>query len=487
LKAARWRILAWVSVALFAAYRLPELTRYSLWYDEVFSITLAQMGWVEMFGAAIRDRTNPPLFYALLKGWMAFGDSVAWMRLLPCLLGIATGPLIVSLARRTEKFSVAIVATAVGASSPLLVFLSNELRGYSLLLFLSALTMLAFARVVETIGWEEQLAAEGSAPNGRGDVAPERRRRVVLFGLSGLLLVYTHYFGWLLLATLLASAWFWARNMLGWLVAAVAGIGFMFVPWAASVWIASHGVAAPLANVDWIASPTLVDLSRFYDALVARVLSPETAWVGLLVLGAVGAGLLTMVRRREGLDAQRATALLVVATLPVLIAFAFGAATGRPVFVPRYLIVAAPAWWILIGLGAGAHGALALLVTAFTLTAGGLRQVRGGEKIPWDKVVAAVAADAGPAGGTLYSLEGFTGLPAAFYARSGVAPLRVQPVASLSTLLPPAWLVVRHAPADTLGVLGNGLTPRGLRFEKVWHSAVPSHGITAYRVLALPD
>jgi hypothetical protein len=346
--------------------------------------------------------------------------------------------------------------------------------------------MLAFARVVETIGWEEQLAAEGSAPNGRGDVAPERRRRVVLFGLSGLLLVYTHYFGWLLLATLLASAWFWARNMLGWLVAAVAGIGFMFVPWAASVWIASHGVAAPLANVDWIASPTL-DLSRFYDALVARVLSPETAWVGLLVLGAVGAGLLTMVRRREGLDAQRATALLVVATLPVLIAFAFGAATGRPVFVPRYLIVAAPAWWILIGLGAGAHGALALLVTAFTLTAGGLRQVRGGEKIPWDKVVAAVAADAGPAGGTLYSLEGFTGLPAAFYARSGVAPLRVQPVASLSTLLPPAWLVVRHAPADTLGVLGNGLTPRGLRFEKVWHSAVPSHGITAYRVLALPD
>ena len=96
-----WRTLAWCAVAAFAAYRLPELTRYALWYDEIFSVTLAQSSWPDLLDAAIRDRTNPPLFYALLKVWIGVGGiSVAWMRLLPCLMGIAVAFPMTALARR---------------------------------------------------------------------------------------------------------------------------------------------------------------------------------------------------------------------------------------------------------------------------------------------------------------------------------------------------------------------------------------------------
>jgi mannosyltransferase len=470
----------------FAAYRLPELTRYSLWFDEVFAVTLAQMGWLEMLGAAIRDRTNPPLFYVLLKLWTGLGgESVAWMRLLPCLFAIGAGPLIVQLARRTGCLTAGLAATAAGAASPLLVFLSNEIRGYSLLLFLSALTMISFARVVETIGWEAKLEAEGSSPNGLGDVAPERRRRIVLFALCALALVYTHYFGWLLLGALMSVAWLWFRPMLTPLLFAAGAVGFMFAPWAISVWVASQGVAAPLANVSWISMPTAGDLPRFYDALVARVLTPQTAWVGLIVLAMVAAGLVA--RFRSGTDRTtpallRTSALCLLAIVPVLVAFVASVAADRPIFVPRYLVVAAPAWWLLLGSAASANSGLAAAFTVFTLTAGALREARGGEKIQWDDVVQAISRDAGPAGGTIYSLEGFTALPAAFYARGGGTSLEVRPVGDLMSMKSPAWLVVRTGAHDSSAVLGGGLTPRDLSLTEVYRAEVPSHAIVAYRV-----
>ena len=97
----RWRILTVCAVGLFAAFRLAELTRYALWYDELFSLTLAQMGWGDLLRAAVHDRTNPPLFYLIFKGWIDVGGtSVAWMRLLPCLTGISAAVPLAALARR---------------------------------------------------------------------------------------------------------------------------------------------------------------------------------------------------------------------------------------------------------------------------------------------------------------------------------------------------------------------------------------------------
>ena len=51
---------------LYAAMRLWNLTAFSLWGDEVFSLRAARMGLDGLFEAVVADAVHPPLFYLLL-------------------------------------------------------------------------------------------------------------------------------------------------------------------------------------------------------------------------------------------------------------------------------------------------------------------------------------------------------------------------------------------------------------------------------------
>jgi hypothetical protein len=491
------------------------------------------MGWRELFDAAIADRTNPPLFYALLKVWIGVGgESVAWMRLLPCLLGIATAIPMVALARRFLDvpgeslfpkpviFDASVAAVAAAAASPLAVFLSNEIRGYSLLLLASAVSLLAYHRLTESANWLAPDADDGGIPSSRGQAFGEHKRRIAQAAVAAVLLVYVHYFGWLLLGAQLVGAAIWHRRALAGIGLSIGVAMLAFAPWALAVIIDASAVPAPLTMVDWITTPSLPDIPRFYDALVARVFTPATAWVGAAVISASLLALAVSVARRERaihrLPAIAELALL--AGFPVLVAAASGFVLARPVFVPRYLLVAAPAWWLLIGaavvalggLTAGARDVLerdfrtrATVITfaLFTFVASTAREIRGGEKIAWDQVVEAIAADAKASeasGGIIYSLEAFTGLPAAFYAAQRGQGLTVRPVANLTEAVPSgkvanragapagAWMIVRSSTSSTAPALGDGLTPRGVVMTSVHVARVPSHTITAYRLIKAP-
>ena len=507
-----WRILMWCAAAGFAAYRIPELWRYSLWYDEVFSLTLVQMDWSEMFAAALRDRTNPPLFYALLKAWTSIGgESFFWIRVLPCLIAIATAVPFVALAKRcfgSGKSGIAAGAAAVAAAaaSPLLVFLSNEVRGYSLLVLLSTVSMLAFYRVTETLELEQAIREEAGSPSPLGHFGEERKRRIVMLALVNTLLVYTHYFGWLLIAAELVVALGWYRPALRWMFAANAAAAVVFAPWAIAVAMSAGGAERPLANVDWISAPSVRDIPVFYDALVARVLTLSTANVGLVIMLAIVAVMVIAVaspRRAEG--SSRARELAVLAVLPVLLAYVASVALGRSVFVPRYLVVVAPAWLLLIGATVAARGGLTargahdmereLRVRAtvftfviFTLACGALREVRGGEKIQWQWIMKSIAQDAiladsaGQLRGTIYTLEGFTALPAAYYAHAFGGALTVRPLGTDPSFLAPAWLVERSLPSGEFRSHDTPLLGQRLRLTELVTERVPSHAIRAYRI-----
>lgn len=402
------------------------------------------MSWGELFAAAIRDRTNPPLFYALLKAWIAIGgETVAWIRLLPCLLGVAVAAPLYALARQFKlPDGATVVALAAAAASPLLVTLSNEVRGYSLLLLLSCLSLLAFSR----------LSDEGAA----------RYERGLALLLVNAALVYTHYFGWLVVAAELGAAAIWHRRALVPAGLAAIGAGLLFTPWAVAVAAEAAARPRPLANVEWITPPVPGDFPRFYDALVARVLTPGTAWIGLIVVGAALLGVALSRERRVSLQ------LLWYSAFPVAAVFAASLMLPRSAFVPRYLIVAAPAYWLLLGLGVSrlptgdwrlASGAV---FAAFTLTAGGLQRARGGEKILWGAIVDHIAAQAGPAGATVYSFEGFTGLPLEFYARTTGSRLTIRPIRRLDEVRAPSWVVYREGSFPAPIVPARALSLRGL-------------------------
>ena len=141
------RSLVAVVLLLLAAYalRLYRLDGQSLWWDEGISLHLATSSVADI----VRDRLaniHPPLYFVLLKGWLALvGVSPFTGRYLSVLAGLAQVALVFAavqhlsgVARRRQHLSgVANVAAWLAAAlmllSPLSVIYSQEIRVYALL------------------------------------------------------------------------------------------------------------------------------------------------------------------------------------------------------------------------------------------------------------------------------------------------------------------------------------------------------------------
>ena len=88
---------------------------------------------------------TPPMYF--LAAWLTtqFGHSVVWLRLPSLLAGVVTIPLVYLLGRRLVGRSTALVATALTAFSPFMIYYSGEARSYALMMALvlgSTLSML---------------------------------------------------------------------------------------------------------------------------------------------------------------------------------------------------------------------------------------------------------------------------------------------------------------------------------------------------------
>ena len=142
-------ILVTVAVAgLFVALRLWRLSASCLWFDEIFSVHAARHGWAELLRFAAADIIHPPLFYLLLKLWISLGgESLLWLRLLPALVSIAAIIPFVLLCRelglKRSEWNLALLLLAVNGY---LIKYAQELRMYSLLMFLSLCSLWLFVR-----------------------------------------------------------------------------------------------------------------------------------------------------------------------------------------------------------------------------------------------------------------------------------------------------------------------------------------------------
>src|SRR5215210_6599078 len=170
-----------LALALFIAARLWGLTKYSLWYDEIFSLIVADHGWGEMLSRVVRDVVHPPLFYATLKLWMDVGGgSVAWLRLLPALVAVASVLPLTLLCRELRLTSTQTnLALLLLALNGFLVDYAHELRMYSMLVFFTLASLALFVRLL------------------RADGARQVRATAALCAVN-VLLVYTQYFGWMI-------------------------------------------------------------------------------------------------------------------------------------------------------------------------------------------------------------------------------------------------------------------------------------------------
>jgi hypothetical protein len=137
-----WGLAAAAAVSL--GFRLPYITGRSLWYDEASSWQTAKFSFPEMI-QSVRLNVHLPLYYTLLKGWMAvWGESVLSVRgfsiafgvLTVVAMGLFAGELYRVSAigddREADRRWFARVVALLVAVSPYQAFLSLEARMYSL-------------------------------------------------------------------------------------------------------------------------------------------------------------------------------------------------------------------------------------------------------------------------------------------------------------------------------------------------------------------
>jgi uncharacterized membrane protein len=231
---------------LFVAARLWRLTAYSVRADEIFSIQAARHGWLDLVRYVIRDIVHPPLFYILLKIWRRIGgESEGWLRLFPVLTQVATVCPFVLVCRELKlKASEINLAFMLIAVNGYLIYFAQELRMYSLLLFLTVTSLWLFARFF----------------NASTAIASQL---MALF-IVNLLLIYTQYYGWLVVAGESFILLLWARTKFIWFLLSVAALIICFSPWAYKVTRAAIGLGGLESNIGSFSRPTLRDLGELY-------------------------------------------------------------------------------------------------------------------------------------------------------------------------------------------------------------------------------
>ena len=238
-------------VVLYIAARVWRLNASCLWFDEIFGVHAARHTWSGLWSFVAADLIHPPLFYALLKIWIALGgESLEWLRLFPLLAAIACLVPFLLLARelRLGVFASNLALLLLAANGYLIKY-AQEVRMYSLLLFFTLGSLWLFVRFL----------------NGTGAA----RKFPYALMLCNLLLVYTHYYGWLVVGAQAAFLLVKDRGKLKPFLPGAATLVVCFAPWVyACATAAAAGEGGGLAqNIGWIERPSPSELAQFYALL----------------------------------------------------------------------------------------------------------------------------------------------------------------------------------------------------------------------------
>jgi len=138
--------------ALGVAVRFASLGLQSYHHDEVITAARVIPGsFDQMLRQVKSSESNPPLYYVLTWGWAkAFGTGETGLRSLTALFGAATVPVAYFIGRELASRRAGLIAAALVAVNPMLIWYSQEARSYALLVFFGALSLLFFARALNT-------------------------------------------------------------------------------------------------------------------------------------------------------------------------------------------------------------------------------------------------------------------------------------------------------------------------------------------------
>jgi len=134
--------------------RIGSLDAQSLWRDEVDALRFASVPWPEMVSSFTRPGWNGPMYFLALRGWIAIAGTTGYaMRFFSLFFGVLCVPLTYVLGVRLFSRDVGATAGLLVASSPYLIWYSQEVKMYTVVPSLVLLALYALRRGVLGHGW----------------------------------------------------------------------------------------------------------------------------------------------------------------------------------------------------------------------------------------------------------------------------------------------------------------------------------------------
>ncbi len=304
--------------------------------DEAWSITIA--GWPLSDVVSSDTEFNPPLYHIFLYAMMRLGgNSTFSFRYLSVIAGLLGIVVLGRLGALVGGRRLGWLTLFVGVFSPFLVYYAQEARFYSLVLFTSAASFTISILILR----------------GQRDGQPVPVSFWLLYGLTSLLMLFTHYFAFAMLSTQAAfvipfHAWrrVW-RKLRNWILVWL-GLAVVYLPW--------MGYSIDFLNTrteqryeEWNLTRWLEITQRTLKAFSASITVPANLiWISWLIVGLVLVGALSLWRYRPR---QRYLPVFALVVLLGGICFAWVMTPILPFFYERYLMVATPAFVLLLAAG----------------------------------------------------------------------------------------------------------------------------------------
>jgi hypothetical protein len=362
---------------LATVLRFVGLGHQGYWFDEGNTALLVHFSPGKMLGLIPQTESTPPLYYCVAWVWArVFGYGETGLRSLSALAGVTTVPVAYGAAAKLISRRAGLIAAALTACNPYLIWYSQEARSYSLLVLLTAVSLLAFAYAV----------------------ARPTPRVLAAWVIASALALATHYYA--LLAIVPQSIWLLvvhrrARSVQV-AVAAVAACGLALIPLA----ISQNGTG----HASWIAPiPLSARLEQIFPQFLKGYQAPAQGVLYPIGLAVVVLALVLAAARTELFERRIAAGIAGLAFGGLLINLLLVAAgiddlitrNVIALWVPAALLVAA-------GLGARRAGVLGLAGAAVLSAIGivaavGVASDRSFQRPDWRGVARVLGARPGRA------------------------------------------------------------------------------------------
>lgn len=192
--------------------RAAFLNVRGLWFDETFSVAVAQLPWLQGWQLVARTDAHPPLHYQLLHLWIRLGDSPQVIRSLSVVWGVVTVAVVYRFSKHLGGRRLATVSAILVSTSALAIHASVEARMYSLLTLAAAMATLSLWQATNrtSLWWW------------------------IAYSFAMAVGFYTHYLSFLLVpahCVFIVSFRQRSSSAALWFVAALAGAAVAYIPW----------------------------------------------------------------------------------------------------------------------------------------------------------------------------------------------------------------------------------------------------------------